>query len=138
MGRWLDAVDNADSSVANSAKSANRSDLRTKMPQNIPFGANGTIGTEQKPLTPLAQAASKFCSPPTNLDRQDWLDFYEERAAILENDGGVTCEQAERLAYEACVVALTWALTADYPRDRCTACGNHLGPPTAFHCLTPQ
>jgi hypothetical protein len=92
------------------------------------FGEIAEIAEIAGAATPLGIVASKSSSPPANLDRQDWLDFYEERAAILEHDGGVTRDQAERLAYEACVVALTWELPADYAQDHCAACQTRLAP----------
>jgi hypothetical protein len=34
----------------------------------------------------------------TGWDEQDWNDFYEERAAILEYDGGYSRQAAEDIA----------------------------------------
>ena len=79
--------------------------------------------------TPLGQAVDRSRLPPETLDAEDWRAFFTERSAILEHDGGLSREKADRLAYESCVVAMTWVMTSDYPDDRCSACGSHLGPP---------
>lgn len=77
--------------------------------------------------TPLGQvAASKL--PPANLNGEDWRSFYEERAAILEFDGGLSREQAERLAYGAAVVGVENAMGTDHPQDTCAACASPLPP----------
>lgn len=77
--------------------------------------------------TPLGQvAASKL--PPANLDADDWRDFFDEHAAILEHDGGLSREQAERLAYESCVVGVMNATPSNYRQNSCSACGTHLKP----------
>ena len=76
--------------------------------------------------TPLGQIA-KSKLPPATLDAEDWRAFFTERSAVLEHDGGLSREKADRLAYESCVSAMTWVMTSDYPDDRCSACGSHLG-----------
>lgn len=89
--------------------------------------------------TPLGQVAAKSKLPPPTLNDEDWRSFYEERAAILEHDGGLDREKAERLAYEASVAGVANAMTTDYPQDRCAACGTHLSPsaglPLADHAV---
>lgn len=77
--------------------------------------------------TPLGTIA-KSKLPPENLNRQDWIDFYQERAAILEHDGGVSRAAAERLAHEAVVAGLANAMSTDRPQDHCSACGSPLAP----------
>lgn len=91
---------------------------------------NPTVNVSEPILaTPFGKTTAKSGPPPANLERKDWADFYEERAAFLEYDGGIPRERAERLAYEAAVAGLSWAWsTDDYPHDRCSACGSHLGP----------
>lgn len=146
MGKWLDTIENENSACAISATSAIRSELRTGIPQNKPIGTNGTNGTEQKHeipplvnLTPLAKVAAKSGPPPANLDRQDWIDFYQERAAILEHDGGLSREKAERLAHEAAVVGVENAMSTDHPQNHCSACGTPMSPsaglPLADHAV---
>ena len=60
-------------------------------------------------------------SPPT---AEDWREFFEERAAIIEFDGGVDRQEAERRAFECCVV--DW-LNANRPvqndPEHCLHCG---------------
>lgn len=134
MGKWLDTIENENSARAISATSAIRSELRTGIPQNKPIGTNGTNGTEPKHeipplvnLTPLAKVAAKSGLAPANLNRQDWIDFYQERVAIIEHDGGLEREKAERLAYESCVAGLENAMANDYRQDHCAACASPLG-----------
>ena len=53
----------------------------------------------------------------------DWRAFYDERAGILEYDGGVTRPEAEARAYEATIVE--W-MNHHHPRSEpgwCHACG---------------
>ncbi len=38
--------------------------------------------------------------PPVGPSEEDWTDLYEERAAILEYDGGWSREEAEQRARE--------------------------------------
>ncbi len=58
----------------------------------------------------------------------DWLAFFEERAAIAQHDGGLSRTDAERRAYECCVVR--W-LNSHPPlrplADVCSGCGGRLG-----------
>ena len=110
MGKWLDAAGLGEQPIAVSSVSAVRSDLPAGIPQT----------------TPLGKVAAKSKLPPENLNAEDWHSFYEERAAILEFDGGLSREQAERLAYEAAVAGMTNTMT-DHPQDKCIACGSHLG-----------
>jgi len=41
---------------------------------------------------------------PATWSRGDWLAFYDERAGIVEHDGGLPHAEAERRAYECCIV----------------------------------
>ena len=60
----------------------------------------------------------------------DWWTFLEERAGIMEHDGGVPREEAERQAREECVVH--W-LCRHPPEptnpDVCAGCGHPIGNP---------
>jgi len=78
--------------------------------------------------TPLGQVAAKSKLPPANLNAEDWRSFFEERAAILEYDGGLSSEKADRLAYGAAVAGVTNAMPTSYPQDTCAACGSPVSP----------
>ncbi len=58
----------------------------------------------------------------------DWRDFYQERAAIMEYDGEISREEAERLALDWCI--MTW-MAANPPcglsKELCSACGEPIG-----------
>ena len=77
--------------------------------------SNKDIPAETGLITPLAQAAAKSKLPPTTLELEDWQAFFTERAAILEHDGGLSRAKADRLAFEACVAAMTWVMTSRLP-----------------------
>lgn len=78
--------------------------------------------------TPLGQVTAKSKIPPSSLAPDDWRSFYEERAAILEHDGGLDRAQADRLAFEAAIAGLSNAMATNHPQDRCSACGTQLAP----------
>ena len=99
MGKWLDAAGLGEQPIAVSSVSAVRSDLHAGIPQT----------------TPLGKVAAKSKLPPANLNAEDWRSFYEERAAILEYDGGLPREQADRLAFESCVVGVANAMPNQSP-----------------------
>lgn len=86
------------------------------------------LDTPDEPIvaTPLGKIA-KSKLPPETLNAGDWRSFFEERAAILEFDGGVPREQSERLAYESCVAGVANAMPSNYRQDTYAACGTHLG-----------
>ena len=72
--------------------------------------------TPDEPIvaTPLGKIA-KSRLPPETLNAEDWCSFFNERTAILEHDGDATHENANRLAYEACIAALSWVLPNRLP-----------------------
>ncbi len=58
----------------------------------------------------------------------DWLAFFEERAAIAQHDGGLSRTDAERRAYECCVVRWLNSHPPLRPHaDVCSGCGGRLG-----------
>jgi hypothetical protein len=72
-----------------------------------PTGANGTIGTGAADLSGTvaglpfgAIGTNGTRGEPTSWDADDWQAAFDERAAILEFDGGLPREDAERLARE--------------------------------------
>ncbi len=100
MGKWLDAAGLGEQPIAVSSVSEVRSDLPTGIPQT----------------TPLGKVVAKSKLPPEILNAEDWRAFYDERAAILEYDGGLSREQADRLAYEAAVAGIINTMTEITPR----------------------
>jgi hypothetical protein len=67
------------------------------------FGTIGTIGTgigdiESLPEQPQANAKFRVLARPHN-DPEDWMAAFEERAGILEFDGGLPRQQAEHQAF---------------------------------------
>ncbi len=54
---------------------------------------------------------------------EDWQAFFDERAGIAENDGGLPRVKAETRAFECCVVE--WLNRHPAPSDaaRCASCG---------------
>ncbi len=61
---------------------------------------------------------------------EDWRVFYDERAGVAEHDGGLSHDEAERQAFECCVMEWLWQHppTASGP-ERCAHCGKPLGEP---------
>lgn len=57
-------------------------------------------------------------------DATDWLAFFDERAGILEYDGGLPRHEAEARAWEACIAEwLTQNPVCSVP-GRCRTCGD--------------
>lgn len=56
-------------------------------------------------LGPSAPRLSHQATPPiANEAAEDWIGFFEERAAIAEFDGGLARDRAEVAAFKSCVV----------------------------------
>ena len=84
-------------------------------------------GQLQDPCTetvPLSRTSGRGTAGQTlEWDADDWRGFFEERAAIAEHDGGVSCAEAEARAWKWTVAE--W-LNQHMPRsesDRCACCG---------------
>jgi hypothetical protein len=56
-------------------------------------------------------------------DAEDWRSFFEERAAILEYDGGLPCQEAEVRALQCCVAEWLRQHPVRSEPGRCLACG---------------
>ena len=56
---------------------------------------------------------------------EDWREFFDERAAIMEHDGGLSKVEAEAGAFECCVVE--WLILNPEPSEpgHCAWCGKH-------------
>lgn len=61
-------------------------------------------------------------------DAEDWQAHFDERAGIAEHDGGLPRADAERQAFECCVVEWQWRNPppASGP-ERCAQCSEPLG-----------
>ena len=103
------------------------------------LGTNGTFGFRHTP----ARAGGCGPSPappepppaPTGWSADDWLAFFDERAGVAEFDGGLPRAEAERQAFEACIVEwLNRSFAPSDPAAGCAACG---GPETAREPLLP-
>ncbi len=68
------------------------------------------------------------CAGGEHADTQDWQAYFDERAGIAEHDGGLSRTDAERQAFECCVVEWLWRNPppASGP-ERCAHCGEPLG-----------
>ena len=54
---------------------------------------------------------------------QDWHEFFEERAGIIEFDGGKPREQAEVMAFECCVAEWMHRHPVPSTPGQCLECG---------------
>jgi hypothetical protein len=63
---------------------------------------------------------------PTKVDwaADDWRAFFDERAAVVEIDGGLSRAQANAQAFECCVIEWLNRNPARSPPGRCLACGD--------------
>lgn len=88
----------------------------------------GTVGQA------VARSASASTGP--TWDAEDWHAFLEERTGIAEYDGGLARVDAERQAYECCVVEWQWRNPPPASGlERCAHCGEPLGE-DGLPCLT--
>ena len=69
-------------------------------------------------LEPVARRADHW-------DAADWQDFYDQRAGILEYDGGLPRPEAEVQAFEATVVEWMNRHKARSEPGLCHACGEN-------------
>ena len=69
-----------------------------------------------------------FSPADDNWSPEDWLVFFDERAAIAEFDGGLARAEAEERAYACCVVEWLNRNPMTSMPGRCLACGGGEGP----------
>lgn len=75
-----------------------------KTPASAATVANlATVTAPAPPNIAIVASVAGAEPEPEIWDAEDWLAFYEERAAIAEFDGGLSRADAEALAYKACV-----------------------------------
>ena len=90
-------------------------------------------GDVPAPVAPVAHVAHENDKPADAGDTEgwrpeDWRTFYEERAAIAENDGGQSRAEAEETAYECCVIEWMNRNPAPSEPGNCAWCGEDEGP----------
>jgi hypothetical protein len=62
-------------------------------------------------------------------DVRAWWYHYQERAGILEHEGGLPRRESERRAFRECVGFWLWSHPPDpCPPDRCACCGHAIPP----------
>ncbi len=84
----------------------------------------GTVGQA------VASPASLESERAGEWDTEDWRAFFDERAGIAEHDGGLSRDDAERQAFECCV--MEWRCQHPPPAsgpERCAHCGEPIGEP---------
>ena len=70
------------------------------------------------------------CAGGEHADAEDWTAHFDERAGIAEHDGGLSRADAERQAFESCIMDWLWQHPppASGP-EQCAHCGEPLGEP---------
>ncbi len=68
------------------------------------------------------------CAGGEHVDAEDWQAHFDERASIAQHDGGLSRADAERQAFECCVVEWQWRNPPPVSGpERCAHCGQPLG-----------
>ena len=105
----------------------------TRVSLELPKGASGRVKLEPQEIRSIQARVTRVAHVTHEYRRndwtaQDWRDFYQERAAIMEYDGEISREEAERQALDWCIT--TW-LAANPPcgldEGLCSACGEPIG-----------
>jgi hypothetical protein len=91
--------------AGNAGNSAETARLFNYLPCSPSADGRGEQGEQSRSRCSPADGSIKHGVPPA-VDLEDWLAFYDERAAIREFDGRLPREAAEALAYEDAVAAL--------------------------------
>ncbi len=93
---------------------------------------------EQVGVAQVAQTAQEdrscatfaTCAGGEHADAEDWRAFFDERAGIAEHDGGLSRIDAERQAFECCVMEWLWRNPPPASgSERCAHCGEPIGEP---------
>ena len=74
------------------------------------------LPSERKPESPTAEWLVA-----------DWQAYFDERAGIAEFDGGLERSEAERQAYQGCLVHWQWLHPPATDKDHCVHCGRGIG-----------
>ncbi len=84
----------------------------------------GTVGQA------VASPVSLDSERAADWDADDWQAHFDERAGIAEHDGGLSRGDAERRAFECCVMEWLWQHPPPASGlERCAHCGGPLGEP---------
>jgi hypothetical protein len=87
-----------------------------------------TVTLAEKIRAQKTEVIKSLGSRDSQWTAEDWVEFFNERAAILEYDGELQRTEAERQAYETTVIQ--W-MNETPPKgiddDRCASCGHHIG-----------
>ena len=102
MGRYLDLCSTVETDTIEPARPRDKSDISDQSPstRDVPGAKRSVIESGLEPATPAEWTP------------QGWIDHYEERAAIIEHDGELPRQEAERLALSDCI---DWWLTQHPP-----------------------
>ena len=101
-------------------------------------GTDLILDANQEPASPVLEALRRHKAEIVALltvadgDRtaEDWREFFDERAGNAEHDGGLPRDDAERQAFECCV--MEWRCQHPPPAsgpERCAHCGEPIGEP---------
>jgi hypothetical protein len=71
---------------------------------------------------------------------EDWQVFFDERAGIIEFDGGLPRSEAEALAFDCCVAEWLNRNPERSPAEHCPGCGDHehAHDPLTPYCVAPN
>ena len=98
------------------------SELRAHKPEIVSLLRDGSDKLH------MCRVSPKSFGAPQNIDPTNWLEWYSERAAILEYDGELDRFEAERQAFEATIIH--WMNLTPPPNlngDQCAQCGDLVG-----------
>lgn len=87
--------------------SASNNDYRGKM-QKLPLVTLFTAVTEKDEQKQCSNQVTAVTAKNSNvkIDKNDWLDLFEERAAIYQFEGGDNQTTAEAKAFDECILKL--------------------------------
>lgn len=125
MSRWLEAALASEPDSLGCAISANSA----KSPEIPPNGTNGTSGTGQSNPPIITNTSTRPFGIPIN--PEDWAEWIEERAAIIEFDGYRSPQEALQSAYFEVLEAWCSQYWEVPSPDSCAACG---APNPGFEC----
>ncbi len=97
---------------------------RESKPENPVSGGADDAGPESAKPAPKQPHIQPTVSTPQT--PEDWHDFYEERAAIAEYDGGLSRAEAETLAFECCLSAWRNSHPPQSDPGTCPQCGQQI------------
>lgn len=105
---------------------------------NVAPAISATSATSARDQTVQVAEVAKIAGPPNRTPAarwsdEDWREFFNERAAIAEFDGGLSRQEAEQRAIEACIAHWLNLHPADpTPENSCAVCGEALDHPGRY------